>query len=60
MNKTVQLPILEKTDICEFNIFTEKSIYLRESVSLRGLTLVGHILPKIIVEELIEWDQKNK
>ncbi|MBC8548363.1 MAG: hypothetical protein H8D23_01805 [Candidatus Brocadiales bacterium] len=52
----IQLPIIEKTDICEFNMFTEKSLDIRESVSLRGLTLVGYLLPKVVVEELIDWD----
>ena len=55
-NKNIQLPIIEKTEICEFNMFTEKSIDIRESVSFRGLTLVGYLLPKVVVEELIYWD----
>jgi len=54
-HENIQLPIIEKTDICEFNMFTEKSVDIRESVSFRGLTLVGYILPKLIIEELIEW-----
>lgn len=41
-------------------MFTEKSIDIRESVSLRGLTMVGYHLPKVVVEELINWDGKNK
>jgi hypothetical protein len=55
-NKNIQLPIIEKTDICEFTMFTENSVDIRESVSFRGLTLIGYLLPKVIVEELIDWD----
>ncbi len=58
-NKNIQLPIIEKTDICEFNMITEKSIDIRESVSFRGLTLVGYLLPKVVVEKLINWDGKK-
>jgi len=58
-NQNIQLPIKEKTDICEFNMFTKKSIDIRESVSFRGLTLVGYLLPKVIVEELIDWDSNK-
>jgi hypothetical protein len=41
-------------------MFTEKSVYIRESVSLRGLTLVGYLLAKVVVEELIDWDAKKQ
>ncbi len=59
-NINIQLPIIERTYICEFKMFTEKSIDIRESVSLRGLTLVSYLLPKVVVEELIDWDGKKQ
>ena len=58
-NKNMQLPIIGKTDICGFNMFTEKSIDIRESVSFRGLTLVGYLLPKAVVEELMYRDENK-
>jgi hypothetical protein len=40
-------------------MFNEKSIDIKESVGFRRLTMVGYHLPKVVVEELINWNEKK-
>ena len=59
-NKNIHFPIKEDTKICEFNMYTEKSIDIREFDSLGRYKTIGWSLPKETVEELINWDRKEK
>lgn len=55
-SKNIHFPIKEMTKICEFNMYTEKYIDIRELDSQCRLKMVGWSLPKVVVEELIDWD----
>ncbi|MFH1863812.1 MAG: hypothetical protein ABIJ85_02810 [bacterium] len=59
-SKSNELPIKEKTKICEFCMNTEKHIEVREFDSLGRYKMTGWSLPKEVVEELINWDGKGK
>lgn len=58
--KNIHFPIKEKTRICEFNMYTEKCIEIREFDSLGRYKMTGWSLPKAVVEKLIKWDVKDK
>ena len=59
-NKNINFPIKTKTKICEFSMQTEKYIGIREFDTLGRYKVVGWNLPKVAVEELIDWDEKEK
>jgi len=59
-SKGKELPIKEKTKICEFSMNTEKYIEAREFDSSGRYKMTGWSLPKGVVEELINWDGKSK
>lgn len=59
-NKDIIFPIKEKTKICEFTMYTEKSVDVREFDSFGRLKIVGWSLPNVTVEELMDWHGKEK
>lgn len=54
-NKNIRFPIKEKTKICEFNMPTERYIGIRESDSLGRFKMTAWNLPRVAVEELVDW-----
>jgi len=59
-NKSIHFPAKEKTKICEFNMYTEKYIDIREFDSLGRFKMTGWSLPKVAVEELVNWSEKDR
>ena len=59
-NKNVNFPIKEKAKMCEINMYTEKYIDIKELDSLGRFKMVGWSFPKAVVEELVNWDKKDK
>jgi len=59
-NKSIHFPIKERTKICEFNMYTEKYIDIREFDSLGRFKMTGWSLPKVAVEELVNWSEKDR
>lgn len=55
-NKNINFPIKTRTKICKFNMYTEKYIGIREFDTLGRYKLAGWSLPKVVLEELIDWD----
>ncbi len=59
-NKNINFPIKVKTKNCEFSMRTEKYVDIREFDTLGRYKLARWSLPKVAVEELIDWDEKEK
>ena len=59
-NKNINFPIKTNTKICESSMQTEKYINIREFGTLGRYKVVCWNLPKVAVEELIDWDEKEK
>lgn len=59
-NKSIHFPIKERTKICEFTMYTENYIEIRELDSLGHFKMIGWNLPKVAVEELVNWVEKDK
>lgn len=58
-NQNIHFPIKEKTKICEFNMYTEKHIEIREFDSHGRFKMTGWSLPKVAIEELVVWHAKQ-
>jgi len=58
-NKSILFPIKERTKICEFTMYTKKHIDIREFDNLGRFKMIGWSLPKVVAEELIDWEKKT-
>jgi len=59
-NKEISFPLQKRTKACELILHTEKYIEVREFDNSGRYKMTGWSLPKKVVEELINWDGKNK
>jgi hypothetical protein len=58
-NKNMRFPIKKKTKICEFTMYTENYIEIREFDNLGRYKMIGFSLPKDVVEELVNWRNRD-
>ncbi|MFQ5867794.1 MAG: hypothetical protein ACE5IT_07355 [bacterium] len=58
-NKNIRFPIKEKTKICEFTMYTENYIEIREFDNLGRYKMIGFSLPKVLLKELVSWKNKE-
>jgi hypothetical protein len=58
--RNIHFPIKEKIEICEFTMYTENYIEIREFDSLGRYKMIGWSLPKVVVEELNKRNFKRE
>ncbi len=57
--KTLHFPVKKRTENCEFILYKEKSVLLKEIDSAGDYKTSGLFLPEVVVEELVNWMGKK-